>query len=367
MQRTLRLVSLLTLIALALAACSGSESRRGDGVTLLNVSYDPTRELYHEINPAFAKHWLDTTRPGGDDPHVARRRRQAGPGGHRRPPGRRRHPRARLRHRPDARAANLDPRRLAVAPAPQQLSLHLDDRLPRARGEPEVDPDWGDLAKAGVAGDHAQPEDLGGRALELPGRLGLGLAQELGGVEALDPRGRRCQRQHVRPRAFVTRIYRNVPVLDSGARGSTNTFVQNGIGDVLLAWENEALLAIRELGADKFDIVVPSVSILAEPPVTVVDVVDRRSTARARSRRPISSTSTPRRVRRSRRSTTTARRTRRSPRDIRPLFPSVGLFTDRRGVRRLAAGAGIHFADGGVFDQIYTRGPEAALGAAAWR
>ena len=134
------------------------------------------------------------------------------------------------------------------------------------KGNPKAIKDWDDLVKPGVAGDHAEPEDLGRRALELSRRLGL-CRPEI--------RPRRSQEQGV----HLQRSIQHVPVLDTGARGSTTTFAQRGIGDVLLAWENEAFLALDELGADKFDIVVPPLSIKAEPPVAVVDAnVDAKGT-----------------------------------------------------------------------------------------
>ncbi len=235
-------------------------------ITLLNVSYDPTRELYQDFNAAFAKHWKKQDRRHGDDPAVARRLGQAGARGHRRPGGRRGHPGAGLRHRRHRRQGEAAPGRLAEAPAAQQRALHLDHRLPGAQGQPQGDQGLGRPGQAGRLGHHAQPQDLRRRALELPGRLGLCPEAEQAATRP-------------RPASSSAALFKNVPVLDSGARGSTTTFVQRGIGDVLLAWENEAFLAVKEFGADKFEIVAPSLSILAEPPVAVVDkVVDKHGT-----------------------------------------------------------------------------------------
>ena len=156
------------------------------------------------------------------------------------------------------------PRRLAGAAAEQQRALHLDHRLPRPQGQSEADPRLGRSRPAGRQGHHPQSEDQRRRPLELPRRLGLWPRQD--GSEAA-------------ARDFVTRLYRNVPVLDTGARGSTTTFAERGIGDVLIAWENEAFLAQRELGAGKFEIVTPSLSILAEPPVALLEGNARRGTA----------------------------------------------------------------------------------------
>ena len=152
----------------------------------------------------------------------------------------------------------LHPQGLAEAAAQQQRPLHLDHRVRRAQGQPQGDQGLGRPGQARAEGHHPQPQDLGRRALELPGRLGLGAEASSAGT---------------RPRCGTSssRLYKNVPVLDSGARGSTTTFAQRGIGDVFLSWENEAFLVLKEFGKDKFEIVAPSVSILAEPPVAVVD------------------------------------------------------------------------------------------------
>ena len=144
-----------------------------------------------------------------------------------------------------------------------------------------------------------------------------------------------------------------MPVLDSGARGSTTTFVQRGIGDVLLAWENEALLAIKELGPDKVEIVVPSVSILAEPPVAVVDK-NAEATARRKSPRPISNTCTRPWARRSPPSTTTARASRStSTQEVLKQFPKLELFTVNEVFGSWKEAQAKHFDDGGMFDSIY--------------
>ena len=136
------------------------------------------------------------------------------------------------------------------------------------KGNPKGVKDWDDLIEAGRSGDHTEPEDLRRRALELSRGLGL-LAARLA----------KYGHDEAKSKKFVGNLYAHVPVLDTGARGSTTTFVQRGLGDVLLAWENEAFLALREFGDDKFDIVVPSLSIKAEPPVAIVDVnVDAKGT-----------------------------------------------------------------------------------------
>jgi sulfate transport system substrate-binding protein len=234
---------------------------------LLNVSYDPTRELYQDFNAAFAKQYKAKT---GKDVTV-----QQSHGG------------AAKQARAVIDGLEADVLTLALAydidavAAAGLLPAAWQKRLPHnsspytstivllvRKGNPKGIKDWGDLVKPGISVITPNPKTSGGArwnylaawayALKLPG-----------GSEA-------------KAREFVTALYRNVPVLDSGARGSTNTFVQRGIGDVLLAWENEAFLSIKELGPDKVDIVIPSLSILAEPPVTVVDkVVDKKGTRAA--------------------------------------------------------------------------------------
>jgi ABC-type sulfate transport system substrate-binding protein len=232
--------------------------------TLLNVSYDPTRELYKDFNAAFNKHWQGEDRADGDCPPVARRLRQAGDGGARRARGRRRHARAGLRHRRAGRTS-ADPGRLAEALSAQLLALYVDHRLPGAQGQSEGHQGLGDLARPGVGVITPNPKTSGGARWNYLAAWGWALKQP-GGNEQ-------------KAKELVTAIFKNVPVLDSGARGSTTTFVERGLGDVLIAWENEAQLAVNEIGKDKFEIVAPSLSILAEPPVAVVDkVVEKRGT-----------------------------------------------------------------------------------------
>jgi sulfate transport system substrate-binding protein len=250
------------LLTLVLAAGTGIAAAKD--VVLLNVSYDPTRELYQEFNAAFARHWKAKT---GDAVSV-----KASHGGSGK----------QARSVIDgldadvvtlALAADID----AIADKARLLPADWQQRLPRhsapytstivflvRKGNPKAIRDWDDLAKAGVSVITPNPKTSGGARWNYLAAWGYALKKT--GSEA-------------KAQEFVGAIYRNVPVLDSGARGSTTTFVERGIGDVLLAWENEALLALKELGPDKFDIVAPSVSILAEPPVALIDkVVDKRGT-----------------------------------------------------------------------------------------
>jgi sulfate/thiosulfate-binding protein len=228
-------------------------------VTLLNVSYDPTRELYEDFNEKFAAYWKGKT---GQD--VTVRQSHGGSG---------------KQARSVIDGLEADVVTLALAYDIDQIAekgrLLPDDwqaRLPNnsspytstivflvRKGNPKGIKDWGDLVKPGVSVITPNPKTSGGARWNYLAAWAWALRQP-GGNEA-------------RAKDFVTRLYKNVPVLDAGARGSTTTFVERGIGDVLLAWENEALLAIKELGPGKFEIVAPTLSVLAEPPVAVVDRV----------------------------------------------------------------------------------------------
>ncbi|MEO7093066.1 MAG: sulfate ABC transporter substrate-binding protein [Polyangiales bacterium] len=259
---------LALLLAALSVACSKSEKpAAADGqaavpesVELLNVSYDPTRELYEEYNAAFAKHWLAETKQ-----KVTVRQSHGGSG---------KQARAVIDGLPAdvvtlALAYDVD----AIAKS-GQVSAEWATKLPNhaapftstivflvRKGNPKGIKDWGDLVKDGVEVITPNPKTSGGARWNY--LAAWGYAKQNGE----DPAG------------FVKNLFTHVPVLDSGARGATTTFVERGIGDVLLAWENEALLAVKKLGADKVEIVVPSVSILAEPPVAVVDeVVEKHGT-----------------------------------------------------------------------------------------
>ena len=234
-------------------------------VTLLNVSYDPTRELYQEFNPLFAAHWKAKT---GDT--VTIRQSHGGAG-------------KQARAVIDGLEADVVTLALAydideIAEKTGRLPANWQQRLPHnsspytstivflvRKGNPKKIKDWDDLVKPGVSVITPNPKTSGGARWNYLAAWGYALRKKGGNDQTA--------------REFVTRLFRNVPVLDSGARGSTTTFVQRGIGDVFISWENEAFLALNELGPDKFEIVVPSVSILAEPPVTVVDkVAEKRGT-----------------------------------------------------------------------------------------
>jgi len=209
------------------------------------------------------------------------------------------------------------------------------------KGNPKDINDWPDLLKPGLAIITANPKTSGGARWNY--LAAWGYARRLPGGD------------ETKARAFVTELYKRVPVLDSGARGSTTTFVQRGIGDVLLAWENEAILAVNELGKDKLEIVVPSVSILAEPPVAVVDkVVDKKGT-RAVAQAYLEYLYTPegqeiaaRHFYRPRLAAMAAK--------YAAQFPKLKLFTIDEAFGGWTKAQKTHFADGGVFDAIYQPG-----------
>ena len=250
-------------------------------VSLLNVSYDPTRELYAQYNAEFAKHWKETT---GET--VTIQQSHGGSG-------------AQARSIIDGLEADVATLALAydidaIADQGKLIPADWQSRLPHnsapytstivflvRKGNPKGIKDWGDLVKPGVEVITPNPKTSGGARWNYLAAWGWSLQKDLGDFSALeDPaKADKVKAAQANAESFVAELYKHVPVLDSGARGSTNTFVQRGIGDVLLAWENEAFLAIKELGPDALDIVVPSISILAEPPVTVVDkFVDKHKT-----------------------------------------------------------------------------------------
>jgi sulfate/thiosulfate-binding protein len=254
-----------TLTALTLLAALFSGTLHAAEIKLLNVSYDPTRELYQDYNAAFAKYWKGKT---GDDVTVSASHGGSG---------------KQARAIIDGLEADVATLALAadidalatngnLIPVDWQMRLKHNSSpytstivfLVR-KGNPKNIKDWGDLVKPGVAVITPNPKTSGGARWNYLAAWGYALKHN--------------NNDQAKAQEFVAKLYANVPVLDSGARGSTTTFVERGIGDVLLAWENEAFLAVKELGPDKFDIVIPSLSILAEPPVTVVDKnVDKHGT-----------------------------------------------------------------------------------------
>ena len=307
-------------------------------VSLLNVSYDPTRELYQDFNQAFAKYWKAKT---GQTVTVEQS-----------------HGGSSKQARAVIDGLQADVVTLALAYDIDAISQNAgllpadwQKRLPQnstpytstivflvRKGNPKQIKDWDDLAKPAVSVITPNPKTSGGARWNYLGAWAYALKQP-GGTED-------------KARDFVSRLYKNVPVLDSGARGSTTTFAQRGIGDVLIAWENEAFLSIKELGSDKVEIVVPSQSILAEPPVSIVDkVVDKKGT-RSVAQAYLEYLYTPE-------GQEIAAKNYYRPRlesvakKYASTFPKIKLVTIDEVFGGWQKAQKTHFADGGVFDQIY--------------
>jgi sulfate/thiosulfate-binding protein len=307
-------------------------------VTLLNVSYDPTRELYQDYNAAFAKYWQGKT---GDK--VTVKQSHGGSG---------------KQARAIIDGLEADVATLALAYDVDQLQekgkLIPKDWQKRLahnsspytstivflvrKGNPKKIKDWNDLVKPGISVITPNPKTSGGARWNYLAAWAYALKQN--------------NNDEVKAKEFVAKLFKNVPVLDSGARGSTTTFVERGIGDVLLAWENEAFLAKKELGPDKVEIVVPSLSILAEPPVTVVDkVVDKRKTravATAYLEYLYSEEGQEIAAKNYYRPTLAS-----VAKKYEAQFPKVNLITIDEVFGGWTKAQKTHFADGGVFDQIY--------------
>jgi len=308
-------------------------------VTLLNVSYDPTRELYGDFNKQFAAHYEKTARE-----KVTVKQSHGGSG-------------KQARSVIDGLEADVVTLALAydidaIAEKSKLLPTDWQKRLPQnstpytstivflvRKGNPRSIRDWDDLVKPGVAVITPNPKTSGGAQWNY--------------LAAWEFARRRNGGSDARAREFVAALYRNVPVLDSGARGATVTFVERGIGDVFISWENEALLAIRELGPGKFEIVVPPLSILAEPPVAVVDKVADKKGTRAVAQAYLEYLYSP------------VGQEIAAKNFYRPIddkvaakyaaqFPKIALFTIDDVFGGWTKAQRTHFADGGVFDQIYS-------------
>jgi sulfate/thiosulfate-binding protein len=329
-------IALTLLAAMTLGAVPALQAQ--PEVTLLNVSYDPTRELYQEFNAAFARHWKART-----GQTVTIKQSHGGSG-------------KQARSVIDGLEADVVTLALAydvdaLAQTGKLIPKDWQARLPNnsapytstivflvRKGNPKGIRDWDDLVKPGLSVITPNPKTSGGARWNYLAAWGYALRQSQG--------------DDARARDFVTRLYRNVPVLDSGARGSTTTFTQRGIGDVFISWENEAFLAVAEFGRDRFEIVVPSASILAEPPVTIVDkVVDKRGT-RAAAQAYIEYLY-------SEEGQEIAARHHYRPRLAKVAekhgarFSKVSLFTVGDVFGGWQKAQQRHFADGGVFDEIY--------------
>ena len=331
------IVPAFLLLALAsVPAVPGAASAKD--LELLNVSYDPTRELYQDFNAVFAKHWEAKT-----GQKVVIKQSHGGAG-------------KQARAVIDGLQADVLTLALAydideVSEKARLFPKNWQSRLPSnsspytstivflvRKGNPKGIKDWDDLVRPGVSVITPNPKTSGGARWNYLAAWGYAL-KKYGNDEA-------------RAKDLVTRLYKNVPVLDSGARGSTTTFVQRGIGDVFISWENEAFLAVNELGKDRFEIVLPSVSILAEPPVTVVDKVAKKHGTEAVAKAYLEYLYTPegqeiaaKHYYRPRLASVAAKHENR--------FPKVNLFTIDDVFGGWQKAQKKHFADGGVYDQIY--------------
>jgi sulfate/thiosulfate-binding protein len=333
---------LKALIALsAVLALANPLTAHAEDVTLLNVSYDPTRELYQEFNMAFAKHWLAKTG------QTVRIMQSHG--------GSSKQARAVI----DGLEADVVTLALAydidaISEKARLLPTNWQSRLPNnsapysstitflvRKGNPKGIKDWSDLVKPGISVITPNPKTSGVARWNYLAAWGYALKQS-GGDE-------------VKAKDFVWRLFKNVPVLDSGARGATTTFVERGIGDVLINWENEILLSTKGSGKDKFDIVVPPISILAEPTVSLVDKgVDKRGTRQvaqayleylySEEGQEIAGKNYYRPQLQSVAAKYAA------------TFPTLELFTLQEFFGNWQKAHKTHFADGGSFDQIYLQG-----------
>lgn len=314
-----------------------TNDKKPEDVELLNVSYDPTREFYEEFNERFSTHWKEKT-----GQKVTVKQSHGGSG-------------KQSRSVIDGLEADVVTLALAydidVIAQSGKLSEDWQEKLADnsspytstivflvRKGNPKGIKDWDDLVKSDVSVITPNPKTSGGARWNYLAAWGYALKQSKGDEK--------------KAKEFVTKLFKNVPVLDSGARGSTTTFVERGIGDVLIAWENEAFLAINELGKDEFKIVVPSISILAEPPVTVVDKVAEKhgTTEVAKAYLDYLYTEEGQEI---------AAKNYYRPRSKEVAkkyggqFPEINLFTIDELFEGWKSAQKTHFDDGGVFDDIY--------------
>jgi sulfate/thiosulfate transport system substrate-binding protein len=322
-------------------ACTKNEAGSGTEISLLNVSYDPTRELYAELNPLFAAEWKAKT-----GQTVTLKQSHGGSG-------------KQARSIIDGLEADVATLALAhdIDALHEQAQLVPKDWQARLKhqstpytstivflvrsGNPKGIKDWDDLVKEGVQVITPNPKTSGGARWNYLAAWGYALKKP-GGDEA-------------QAHQYVARLFKNVPVLDAGARGSTTTFVERGIGDVLLAWENEALLSVKELGAGKFEIVTPSISIMAEPPVAVVDKYAKKHGTEAAAQAYLEFLYTPRAQQIAAKHYYRPR-DESAAKDFMGQFPKIPLFTIAEVFSSWDTVQRKHFADKGVFDQIYQPG-----------
>ena len=338
------------------ATGSGSgDSAAKPALTLLNVSYDPTREFYTEFNKSFAEYWKQK-----NNQEVTIEQSHGGSG-------------KQARAVIDGLEAdvvtlalaydvNVIARKAKLLDEGWQQEFELNSApytstivfLVRT-GNPKGIKDWDDLVKEGVEVIVANPKTSGGARWNYLAAWGYALKQELGDLKKLsDPQeAKSVEAAQAKAKAFVADLYKHVPVLDSGARGSTNTFVQREIGDVLVGWENEAFLALNELGKDKFEIVAPSSSILAEPPVAIVDKVAAKRGTTEVAKAYLEYLYSPQGQKLAAKHYFRPAVISSISEDQRKGFAEVDLFTIEEVFGGWDKAQAEHFDDGGVFDQIY--------------
>jgi len=344
---------ILLIVSAFLTGCgTRSTDSSTERVTLLNVSYDPTREFYQEFNAAFASDWLQKT---GQSVTIDQSHGGSG---------------KQARAVIDGLEADIVTLALAydidaIAEKSKRLPSDWQKTLPNnscpltstivflvRKGNPKQIHDWNDLVKQDISIITTNPKTSGGARWNYLAAWGYAVQQELGGIDRVATASEADRkRADEKAREFLTQIIKRVPVLDSGARGATNTFVQRQIGDVLLSWENEAHLAVAEGGGDGFEIIVPSVSILAEPPVAVVAQVANKRGTSAVAKAYLEFLYTPV-------AQQLAAKHHYRPSDSSVVTSNVNLnlFTIDAFFGGWAKAQAEHFADGGVFDQIYQVG-----------
>jgi len=363
-KKTMLVISLVAIVFFTIlffskesSTVKESKSENSLSLQFLNVSYDPTREFYKEFNEIFRIHWLKKT---GEN--IIINQSHGGSG-------------KQARSVIDGLKADVVTLALAydidaIAENTDLIRENWQERLPNnscpytstivflvRKGNPKNIKDWDDIIKPGVEIITPNPKTSGGARWNYLAAWGYILQKELGElnentIRLDDPRFTDAEQK---AKNFVRELFSHVPVLDAGARGSTNTFVQRGIGDVLLSWENEAFLAINELGPENFEIILPSVSILAEPPVTVIDGNAEKNGTTKAAKEYLKFLYSPEGQRLA------------AKHFYRPIyaeyadsadvqkFPEVNMFTIQDAFGGWKKAQKNHFNDGGIFDDIYMK------------